>query len=69
MAQEMTTEEEEEKKEGLLDKITGALTKFYTMLGVEEEEAKKYAAWTFWGLVAIIALVVGFKVYKLVKGY
>jgi len=63
----MTDGQQEEK--GILDTIIDAIAALYKALGVSEEDAKNYAAWTFWGIVAVIALIVGLKLYRLIRGY
>jgi len=54
---------------GILDTIIGAIASLYEAFGVSEEDAKNYATWTFWGIVAIIILVVALKLYKFIRGY
>jgi len=61
--------QEEEQEESLLDKIIGAIASFYESLGVSEEDAENYAAWTFWSIVAVIVLIAALKLYRLIRGY
>jgi len=66
----MAPQDEEEKEEkGILDTIIGAIASLYEAFGVSEEDAKNYATWTFWGIVAIIVLIVALKLYKFIRGY
>jgi len=66
---EKEEEEEENILEDILQKIIDAIASFYEMLGVSEEDAKEYAAWTFWIMVALVVIVAGLKLYKLIRGY
>jgi len=63
----MTDGQQEEK--GILDTIIDAIASLYEALGVSEQDAKNYATWTFWGIVAVIVLVIALKLYKLIRGY
>jgi len=63
----MAPQEEEEK--GILDAIIGAIASLYKALGVKEEDAETYAAWTFWGIVAVVVLILALKLYKFIRGY
>ena len=61
--------EEKEEEKGILDTIIDAIASLYKALGVSEEDAKNYATWTFWGIIAVIVLVIALKLYKLIRGY
>ena len=63
------TDGQQQEEKGILDTIIGAIAGLYEALGVKEEDAKNYATWTFWGIVAVIVLVIALKLYKFIRGY
>jgi len=64
----MANEQGEEEK-SILDTIIDAIASLYEALGVSEEDAKNYATWTFWGIVAVVVLIAVVKLYQLIRGY
>lgn len=63
------TDGQQEEEKSIIDIIIDGIASFYQMLGVSEEDAKTYAAWTFWGIIAVIVLIVALKLYKFIRGY
>ena len=66
---EKVAEKETEKEKNLIAVIIDMIASFYESLGVSEEDAENYAAWTFWSIVAVIVLIAALKLYKLIRGY
>lgn len=66
---EKVAEKETEKEKNLIAVIIDMIASFYESLGVSEEDAENYAAWTFWSIVAVIVLIAALKLYRLIRGY
>lgn len=59
----------EEIVEGyFLDFVIGPLADIFVAFGIEHDSAVAYATWIVYGGIAIVAIVLGIKILKFVRG-